>query len=114
MSIREEHANNAFVEFTGNERVLLRRKWSCHDLLPGGKFRVEYFQFSHQLIRMLLEQGHDVHVVAPPGRTGLCLVSVINEAEARDTLDALQNMFDVEPDIGRSAVRRGAIADALR
>ncbi|MDI8083860.1 hydrogenase assembly chaperone, partial [Salmonella enterica subsp. enterica serovar Kentucky] len=23
-----------------------------------------------------------------------------NEAEARDTLDALQNMFDVEPDVG--------------
>lgn len=27
-------------------------------------------------------------------------MSVINEAEARDTLDALQNMFDVEPDVG--------------
>ena len=25
---------------------------------------------------------------------------VINEAEARDTLEALQNMFDVEPDVG--------------
>lgn len=27
-------------------------------------------------------------------------MSVINEAGARDTLDALQNMFDVEPDVG--------------
>ncbi len=27
-------------------------------------------------------------------------MSVINGAEARDTLDALQNMFDVEPDVG--------------
>ena len=27
-------------------------------------------------------------------------MSVINEAEARDTLDALQNMFDMEPDVG--------------
>ncbi|MEZ6877480.1 HypC/HybG/HupF family hydrogenase formation chaperone [Enterobacter sp. KBR-315C3_2022] len=27
-------------------------------------------------------------------------MSVINEAEARDTLEALQNMFDVEPDVG--------------
>ena len=27
-------------------------------------------------------------------------MSVINEAEARYTLDALQNMFDVEPDVG--------------
>ena len=27
-------------------------------------------------------------------------MSVIDEAEARDTLAALQNMFDVEPDVG--------------
>ncbi|MDE1187774.1 MAG: HypC/HybG/HupF family hydrogenase formation chaperone [Pantoea sp.] len=27
-------------------------------------------------------------------------MSVIDEAEARDTLDALQNMFAVEPDVG--------------
>lgn len=27
-------------------------------------------------------------------------MSVIDEAEARDTLDALQNMFEVEPDVG--------------
>ena len=27
-------------------------------------------------------------------------MSVINKAEARDTLEALQNMFDVEPDVG--------------
>lgn len=27
-------------------------------------------------------------------------MSIINEAEARDTLEALQNMFDVEPDVG--------------
>lgn len=27
-------------------------------------------------------------------------MSIINEAEARDTLDALQNMFEVEPDVG--------------
>lgn len=27
-------------------------------------------------------------------------VSIINEAEARDTLEALQNMFEVEPDVG--------------
>lgn len=27
-------------------------------------------------------------------------MSVINEEEARDTLDALQNMFEVEPDVG--------------
>jgi hydrogenase expression/formation protein HypC len=27
-------------------------------------------------------------------------MSVINEAEARDTLAALQNMFEVEPDVG--------------
>ncbi len=27
-------------------------------------------------------------------------MSVINEAEALDTLAALQNMFDVEPDVG--------------
>ena len=27
-------------------------------------------------------------------------MSVINEAEARDTLEARQNMFDVEPDVG--------------
>ena len=27
-------------------------------------------------------------------------MSVINEAEARDSLEALQNMFDVEPDVG--------------
>ena len=31
--------------------------------------------------------------------TGFAM-SVINEAEARYTLDALQNMFDVEPDVG--------------
>lgn len=31
--------------------------------------------------------------------SGLAM-SVINEAEARDTLDALQNMFEVEPDVG--------------
>ncbi len=35
-------------------------------------------------------------------------MSVINEAEARDTLEALQNMFDVEPDVG-ALLRRGAI-----
>ncbi|MFG6653774.1 HypC/HybG/HupF family hydrogenase formation chaperone [Scandinavium sp. M-37] len=28
------------------------------------------------------------------------VMSVIDEAEARDTLAALQNMFDVEPDVG--------------
>ncbi|MEY8711312.1 hydrogenase assembly chaperone [Mangrovibacter phragmitis] len=27
-------------------------------------------------------------------------MSVIDEQEARDTLEALQNMFDVEPDVG--------------
>jgi len=27
-------------------------------------------------------------------------MSVIDEAEARDTLDALHNMFEVEPDVG--------------
>ena len=27
-------------------------------------------------------------------------MSIINEAEARETLAALQNMFDVEPDVG--------------
>lgn len=27
-------------------------------------------------------------------------MSIIDEAEARDTLDALQNMFEVEPDVG--------------
>ncbi|HIG8795696.1 HypC/HybG/HupF family hydrogenase formation chaperone [Raoultella terrigena] len=27
-------------------------------------------------------------------------MSIINEAEARDTLAALQNMFEVEPDVG--------------
>ena len=27
-------------------------------------------------------------------------MSIINEAEARDTLEALQNMFEVEPDVG--------------
>lgn len=27
-------------------------------------------------------------------------MSVIDEAEARDTLEALQNMFEVEPDVG--------------
>jgi len=27
-------------------------------------------------------------------------MSVINEEEARDTLEALQNMFEVEPDVG--------------
>lgn len=27
-------------------------------------------------------------------------MSIINEEEARDTLDALQNMFEVEPDVG--------------
>lgn len=27
-------------------------------------------------------------------------MSIINEAEARDTLGALQNMFEVEPDVG--------------
>ncbi|EMM3427375.1 TPA: HypC/HybG/HupF family hydrogenase formation chaperone [Klebsiella aerogenes] len=27
-------------------------------------------------------------------------MSVINEAEARDTLEALQHMFEVEPDVG--------------
>ncbi|STJ53435.1 hydrogenase isoenzymes formation protein [Escherichia coli] len=36
-------------------------------------------------------------------------MSVINEAEARDTLDALQNMFDVEPDVGGAVVWRGKI-----
>ena len=39
-----------------------------------------------------LGQGVLVHV-------GFAM-SVINEAEARDTLEALQNMFDVEPDVG--------------
>lgn len=33
-------------------------------------------------------------------------MSVINEAEARDTLDALQNMFDVEPDVARCCMAR--------
>ena len=27
-------------------------------------------------------------------------MSIINETEARDTLEALQNMFEVEPDVG--------------
>lgn len=27
-------------------------------------------------------------------------MSIIDEAEARDTLDALQNMYEVEPDVG--------------
>ncbi|HDV9410882.1 TPA: HypC/HybG/HupF family hydrogenase formation chaperone [Raoultella ornithinolytica] len=27
-------------------------------------------------------------------------MSIINEAEARDILEALQNMFEVEPDVG--------------
>lgn len=27
-------------------------------------------------------------------------MSIINEAKARDTLEALQNMFEVEPDVG--------------
>ena len=27
-------------------------------------------------------------------------MSIINEAEARDTIEALQNMFEVEPDVG--------------
>lgn len=27
-------------------------------------------------------------------------MSIINEAEARNTLEALQNMFEVEPDVG--------------
>ncbi|ADU71937.1 HypC/HybG/HupF family hydrogenase formation chaperone [Pantoea sp. At-9b] len=27
-------------------------------------------------------------------------MSIIDEAEARDTLDALQNMFELEPDVG--------------
>ena len=27
-------------------------------------------------------------------------MSIINEAEARDTLEALQNMFEVEPNVG--------------
>lgn len=27
-------------------------------------------------------------------------MSIINEEEARDTLEALQNMFEVEPDVG--------------
>lgn len=27
-------------------------------------------------------------------------MSIIDEAEARDTLEALQNMFEVEPDVG--------------
>ena len=27
-------------------------------------------------------------------------MSIINEAEARDTLEALKNMFEVEPDVG--------------
>ncbi|MGL4704015.1 MAG: HypC/HybG/HupF family hydrogenase formation chaperone [Raoultella sp.] len=27
-------------------------------------------------------------------------MSIINEAEARDTLEALQNMFEAEPDVG--------------
>ncbi len=36
-------------------------------------------------------------------------MSVINEAKARDTLDALQNMFDVEPDVGALLYRRGKI-----
>lgn len=27
-------------------------------------------------------------------------MSIINEVEARDTLEALQNMFEVEPDVG--------------
>ena len=30
----------------------------------------------------------------------LTLVGSCDEAEAHDTLDALQNMFDVEPDVG--------------
>ncbi len=36
-------------------------------------------------------------------------MSVINEAEARDTLDALQNMFDVEAGCRRAVVWRGKI-----
>ena len=30
----------------------------------------------------------------------LHFTGIIDEAEARDTLDALQNMFEVEPDVG--------------
>ena len=33
-------------------------------------------------------------------------MSIINEAEARDTLEALQNMFEVEPDVARCCTAR--------
>ena len=46
------------------------------------------------LVGAVDEQGQRVLV-----HVGFAM-SVINEAEARDTLEALQNMFDVEPDVG--------------
>ncbi|HCA7856303.1 HypC/HybG/HupF family hydrogenase formation chaperone [Enterobacter cloacae complex sp. JNL001] len=55
-------------------------------------------------VDLTLVGSHDETVASRLGQWVLVHVgfamSVINEEEARDTLDALQNMFDVEPDVG--------------
>ncbi len=55
-------------------------------------------------VDLTLVGSTDEHGVSRLGQWVLVHVgfamSVINEAEARDTLAALQNMFDVEPDVG--------------
>ncbi|KIS45507.1 HypC/HybG/HupF family hydrogenase formation chaperone [Kosakonia radicincitans] len=55
-------------------------------------------------VDLTLVGSHDEHGQPRLGQWVLVHVgfamSVINEAEALDTLAALQNMFDVEPDVG--------------
>lgn len=55
-------------------------------------------------VDLTLVGSHDEHGQLRLGQWVLVHVgfamSVINEAEALDTLAALQNMFDVEPDVG--------------
>ncbi|MFP2505895.1 HypC/HybG/HupF family hydrogenase formation chaperone [Buttiauxella gaviniae] len=65
--------------------------------LPDGSAKVDVYGIKRDVNLMLVGDAQIgqwvlVHV-------GFAM-AIIDEAEARDTLDALQNMFEVEPDVG--------------
>ena len=78
--------------------------------VPGPKHSIDRNQARDHLCRirrdvdLTLVGSHDETGASRLGQWVLVHVgfamSVISEEEARDTLDALQNMFDVEPDVG--------------
>ena len=51
------------------------------------------------LVGAVDEQGQPRLGQGVPGHLGFAR-GLLKEAEARDTLEAVQNMFDVEPDVG--------------